>query len=130
MILVVALFVYLLSGLVVLGLLSRRDESLWPDPDISGIIDVAIWPIVVVTWLLLRQKGPPTAAVPSTGPHEPILPTGTTGVATTDLRPWGYVEVDGQRLEARAQHGAISAGCRVEVIGRDGRGVIVRPVNC
>jgi len=39
------------------------------------------------------------------------------GVATTDLRPSGFIEIDGRRLEARVIVGSVKAGTRVRVVG-------------
>jgi membrane-bound serine protease (ClpP class) len=52
---------------------------------------------------------------------------GKTGVAVTTLRPSGEVKVDGQRVDARAEHAMISKGQRIKVIRSGGTDVVVRP---
>jgi membrane-bound serine protease (ClpP class) len=42
---------------------------------------------------------------------------GREAVAATDLRPGGFVEIDGRRLEARVSVGTVVAGSRVRVVG-------------
>lgn len=54
---------------------------------------------------------------------------GSTGVALTDLRPVGRVEVINKRVEARVERGFVSAGDRVMVIRIEGSRVIVREVQ-
>jgi membrane-bound serine protease (ClpP class) len=51
---------------------------------------------------------------------------GTAGVAVTDLSPAGLVQMSGEQWSAVAEGGAISAGERVEVVGRDGLKLRVR----
>ncbi len=43
---------------------------------------------------------------------------GVRGVAVTDLRPLGEIEIAGGRFQARAVHGQINRGAAVEVVGR------------
>jgi membrane-bound serine protease (ClpP class) len=43
---------------------------------------------------------------------------GARGVAVTDLRPLGEVDIAGARYQARAAHGQINRGEKVEVVGR------------
>ncbi len=50
---------------------------------------------------------------------------GNRGVALTVLRPGGMVEVDGRRLDARAQGEFIEQGAEIEVIGVDGAQLVV-----
>lgn len=50
---------------------------------------------------------------------------GHRGIATTDLRPEGKVEVINRRAEARLVHGFLDVGGRVRVVGVDGRRVMV-----
>lgn len=51
---------------------------------------------------------------------------GAEGVAVTDMRPMGTVEIDGKRLEAAAELGLIHAGERVRVTAVEGVKVRVR----
>jgi membrane-bound serine protease (ClpP class) len=50
---------------------------------------------------------------------------GRSGVAATDLRPGGQVEIDGQRFEARVEVGSVRAGARIVVRGRTDFALIV-----
>jgi membrane-bound serine protease (ClpP class) len=43
---------------------------------------------------------------------------GTRGIAMTDLRPLGEIEVAGGRYQARAAHGQIDRGATVEIVSR------------
>ena len=40
---------------------------------------------------------------------------GQSGVAATDLRPSGYIEIDGKKLDAEAEEGFIAKGERIAV---------------
>jgi membrane-bound serine protease (ClpP class) len=53
---------------------------------------------------------------------------GAVGVARTNLEPEGMVFVRGEIWSARAEEGMIPEGQRVQVVGRDGLRVRVRPV--
>jgi len=53
---------------------------------------------------------------------------GATGVALTDLRPVGTVEIEGTRLEVLAEGGMIRAGSRVRVTASSGNQVKVRAI--
>lgn len=53
---------------------------------------------------------------------------GHTGRATSDLLPWGEVEVDGATHEAMSESGPIGSGCDVEVVGVQPGGLVVRGV--
>ncbi len=53
---------------------------------------------------------------------------GATGLALTSLRPVGTVEIEGTRLEALAEGGAIETGTRVRVTSVQGNQVKVRAV--
>lgn len=52
-----------------------------------------------------------------------------TGVAVTDLRPIGLVEINGVRLDAMAEGGLIDRGQPVRVTGTDGMQIRVRVVT-
>jgi membrane-bound serine protease (ClpP class) len=51
---------------------------------------------------------------------------GSRGVAVTDIASEGLVQSSGERWSARSEEGAIRAGERVEVVGRDGLCLLVR----
>lgn len=51
---------------------------------------------------------------------------GRFGHATSELLPWGHVDVDGARIEAVSEGGPIAQNTRIEVVGVQGRAVVVR----
>ena len=53
---------------------------------------------------------------------------GQTGTAVSELRPLGVCDFGAERLEARAEHGTIPAGQRVQVVDLVDRKPTVRPV--
>jgi len=54
---------------------------------------------------------------------------GKTGRVLHDLRPVGYAEVDGQRVEAVSESDFVRKGQEVKVIRLDGTRVVVRPTT-
>lgn len=56
-------------------------------------------------------------------------PIGTRGVATTDLRPAGKVDVNGNLLDARTEGGYVERGVTVEVVFAAPNHLVVRPVT-
>ena len=55
---------------------------------------------------------------------------GANGIALTDLRPSGTVEIDGKRHDAASEGGYLEAGCAVEVTACNNFQLIVRRKNC
>jgi membrane-bound serine protease (ClpP class) len=51
---------------------------------------------------------------------------GRTATALTDLRPGGYIDIDGQRIQAISQYGYIDKGSEVEVIAQTEESLIVK----
>ena len=51
---------------------------------------------------------------------------GRHGRAVSELLPWGGVEIDGERLDGVSEGGPIEAGSGIEVVGVEGRAVVVR----
>jgi membrane-bound ClpP family serine protease len=54
---------------------------------------------------------------------------GRTGRVTSELMPWGRVEVDGLACDALSESGPIDAGQTVEVTAVQGAGLVVRVVS-
>ncbi len=52
---------------------------------------------------------------------------GRFGRTTSDLLPWGSVEIDGRRVDAVSEGGPIAQGMSVEVLAVQGMGIVVRP---
>jgi membrane-bound ClpP family serine protease len=53
---------------------------------------------------------------------------GRRGRVTSELMPWGAVEVGGERHEAMSEGGPVPAGAEVEVAAVQGAALVVRPV--
>lgn len=51
---------------------------------------------------------------------------GKTAVAMTDLRPGGYVNIDGHRVQALSRSGYITKGSEVEIIANEEENLIVK----
>lgn len=51
---------------------------------------------------------------------------GKTGLAVTEMMPWGTVDVEGIAIDAMSESGPIAAGTVVDVVGVQGMAVIVR----
>jgi hypothetical protein len=51
---------------------------------------------------------------------------GDLGTAETPLSPQGFVQVNGERYDARAEHGAVAPAAAVVVVGGDHMGLLVR----
>ena len=77
-----------------------------------------------------RVLPPPPApddVVPAAGRRRRLRElVGRFGRATSELVPWGGVEVAGERLEAVSESGTVAAGAEVEVVGVQGTAVVVR----
>ena len=54
---------------------------------------------------------------------------GRGGRAVTEMLPWGIVEIDGTRLEARSEGGPVERGAAVEAVGVEGRDLVVGPAR-
>lgn len=92
---------------------------------------IALW--VMMRYLpqvpFLQKNFLPTSLAPGTGitNEEATGPRiGMTGVATTDCRPAGKVEVDGELLDVVADGDFLLKGAAVRIIKEDGMGVVVK----
>ncbi len=54
---------------------------------------------------------------------------GRFGTVTSELVPWGTIEIDGGRVDAVSEGGAIALGTAVEAIAVQGRALVVRAVE-
>ena len=54
---------------------------------------------------------------------------GRQGRVAMDLLPWGQVEIAQEKIEAVSQAGPIASGTVIEVVGTEGRAVIVRTIE-
>ena len=57
------------------------------------------------------------------------IKVGDLGASTTTLQPSGFVSINGERLDARAEFGLIPAGTSVVVVSGDHLGLVVRPAG-
>lgn len=74
-----------------------------------------------------RDAEPDSEPGADDGVNEAGTLVGLAGVALTELRPVGTVELDGKRIEASSEAGLIHAGQRVRVTAVEGAKVKVRP---
>lgn len=51
---------------------------------------------------------------------------GHTAIALTDLRPGGYIDVNGERIQAISKYGYIDKGSEVEIIAQTEESLIVK----
>jgi len=54
---------------------------------------------------------------------------GKEGIASTDLKPSGYILVEGRRFEAISQAGYIDQSMPIEILGGEGSHLIVQPIK-
>ena len=54
---------------------------------------------------------------------------GKQGRVTTDLLPWGQIEIAREKIEAVSRAGPIAGGSIIEVVDTEGRAVVVRTVE-
>lgn len=54
---------------------------------------------------------------------------GHRGTVLSEMRPSGYISVDGKRLQAVSRAGLLEKGTEVEVIGGEGAHLIVKPLK-
>jgi membrane-bound ClpP family serine protease len=54
---------------------------------------------------------------------------GRQGRTVSELLPWGSVEIDGERLDGLSEGGPIESGSGIEVVGVEGRAVVVRRLD-
>ena len=71
---------------------------------------------------------PPVSEAPTRSGHSEATENrvGQTAVALTDLRPSGFVDMDGQRIDALSEGDMVRKGQTVEVIRDLGTEVVVR----
>ena len=54
--------------------------------------------------------------VQNPAPQQALVRVGQSGVTVSELRPMGWCEFGGQRLEAMSEHGVVPPGTRITVI--------------
>lgn len=139
---------------IMLGSLVWSMADIWPNQPIEFSADIFMQPIanllmsiivaVVGGFALMRflprgwfwdkmvlasAVGDSSAAEETQTAADEVSLIGHTGVAVTDLYPSGQVEIDGQWHDAKIGVGTADKGSRVQVVDRDGFGLIVTVVE-
>lgn len=104
---------------------------------VGFVVVTPVYIVVLVKWLpssslgrtVFLGKAPDGSGegTPKAAGFEALV--GSEGVAATDLRPAGKIQIDGQRIEARAESTMIDRDTPVRVIGATGTEVIVREIE-
>jgi membrane-bound ClpP family serine protease len=88
----------------------------------AGMLWVKLWPRTPVgRRMILAPASREVSAV--------AVRVGQTGIAVSELRPMGVCDFGSERIEARADHGIIAAGSRVQVVDLVDRRPTVRVVS-
>lgn len=101
----------------------------------SVFVAVPIVLVLAFRWFPLTPLGR-RVLPPAPEPHD-VIPDaavrqrlrgliGRFGHTTSELLPWGHVEVDGRRIEAVSEGGPIADNTRIAVVGVQGRALVVR----
>ncbi len=149
------IFVAGISGiLLMLGSLVWSMADIWPNEPISFSADLLLEPVTNLLWaivvaivggvaimrllphgwfwdkmILTAAVGGNLAASTSDSASNDEDVIGKTGSAATDLYPSGQVEIDGRWFEAKVGVGTVNRGTSVRVVGRDGFGLLVDPID-
>lgn len=94
-------------------------------------LGLKVWPNTPIGRRLILgsiDDDPEAEGMPKPDPQDEIRQAlvGATGVAVTDLRPVGVVRIEGERVEALAEGGLISAGQPVRITAVEGNRIKVR----
>ena len=101
-------------------------------------IGILLVVFALATWMVARRLSttrsygmvahPPTSEAPTRSGHSEAVQDriGRTAIALTDLRPSGFVDMDGQRIDALSEGDMVRKGQTVEVIRDLGTEVVVR----
>lgn len=76
--------------------------------------------------IILRDKQTDERGFVSGDDYSHLL--GKTGVALTNLRPAGFVEIDGQKIDSLSEGSMINSGEKIEVVSVEGFSVKVRRI--
>ena len=131
------LFLYLAVGLLIFPLSKCFPRLLGPSRElmqvavgavgwepVAGLLFWAFWPFFLVFSFFISSAALEAPVEPS--PDSSVTPTiGATGVATTDLKLSGKVEVDGQAYNAKSTSQFISKGASIRIADTQGPNVIV-----
>ena len=101
-------------------------------------IGILLVVFALATWMVARRLSttrsygmvahPPISEAPTRSGHSEAVQdrVGRTAIALTDLRPSGFVDMDGQRVDALSEGDMVRKGQTVEVIRDLGTEVVVR----
>ena len=93
---------------------------------LSGVA-IYLWFRYFAVKLFHRTFSLEKAIVTEPHPHTALI--GHEGVALSELRPLGRIELDsGERLDARAFTSIVSAGTRITVIDTEPGNLVIRPI--
>jgi membrane protein implicated in regulation of membrane protease activity len=121
--------IYLLLGIVACSIAaSTRDKFGRRDPALLAPLLDPLWPLILLwpLWLiviLVERTIPPPA--PSQEAPLPTDPIGQTGIAVTELRPTGRIQIGSAHFDAKSDGRIIAAGARVRVLSRSMAELIV-----
>jgi len=124
------------------------EQQEWQAPGAGNLVEVlsgpakhlafGIFASLIALWAMMRflprvpffQKHLlPASLAPGTGITHDVASgprIGLRGLALTDCRPSGKVEVDGEVIDVVAEGGFLPKGSRIEIIREDGMGVVVK----
>lgn len=112
------------------------DLFLQPLMDLAIGLIIAILGIVIISRFFLKSWFWNTLVLqfsvgkgiinPSAKDEEYTPKPGAHGIAVTDLHPWGEVEIDGKRYGAKVGIGIVDKNMKIEVIGKEDFGLIIR----
>lgn len=93
---------------------------------VAAVIKYALWKI---------PRGKPNSSIYSNGAQNGFFASsfdpemiGKKGVVVTDLKPGGYIEIDGIQVQALSESGYLTRGTEVIVLKGDGDSLIVKQV--
>ena len=101
---------------------------------IAGVLGALLVRFLPKSWffdrMVLTSAVGSSAQIAGLAPEVEIRPLiGREGVVLTPLRPFGQVEIDGERYEARVSFGHAPAGARVRVAARNEFGLAVEVIT-
>ena len=85
------------------------------------------FPLTPLGRRVLPPAPEPDEVIPDAGVRQRLRGlVGRFGHTTSELLPWGHVDVDGRRIDAVSEGGPIPENTRIEVVGVQGRALVVR----
>jgi len=117
-----------------------RASTMWGFSSLLALIVVSpiafafalkIWPNTPIGKRLILGSVDDNGEIDAPPPTDPQADfraalLGATGVAMTDLRPVGFIKIEGERIEALAETGVIRAGANIRITGVEDNQIKVR----